>query len=85
MAVSGVGCVPPSLKESGVTFRMPITSVRSAGRSANLAAGRGLRIMGRGLVGGSGSWGCSEGVHSLFDYLPSMRLMASARVAGSCN
>src|SRR5215207_9545183 len=52
MAVSAVACLPPSLKESGVTFTIPITTVRLVGRSSNRAAGRGLRSRGSGEVAG---------------------------------
>src|SRR5215207_9886552 len=52
MAESAVACWPPSLKESGVTFTMPMTSVRSVGRSSKRAAGRGLRRTGSGEVAG---------------------------------
>ena len=69
MAVSGVRCVPPSLKESGVTFRIPMTSVRSVGRSSNLAAGRGLRRMGSGLVAGPVPGAAAR--ESIVDSLPS--------------
>ena len=68
-AVAAVGCLPPSLKESGVTFRMPITRVRPVGRSANVAAGRGLRRMGSGDVAGPVPGAAAS--ESMVCYLPS--------------
>src|SRR5213075_2735626 len=53
------------------------------GKVLELRRGTGLAQDGKRGGCRPGSRGCSEGVHSLLYYLPMMRLMASARVAGS--